>query len=62
MRKATSTPISSFDSGCNFQTDSGFIPVEQYRSLQARYNEIQQEHNNLMKERVRLEVKNSVLK
>jgi hypothetical protein len=59
--KATSTPISSFES---FQTDNvnGFVPVEKYRSLQARYNEIQHEHNNLVKERVRLEAKNLVLK
>jgi hypothetical protein len=59
--KTTSTPISSFES---FQTDSvnGFVPVEKYLSLQVRYNEIQHEHNNLVKERVRLEAKNLVLK
>jgi hypothetical protein len=61
--KATSTPTSSFESGwSNFQTDSGFVPIEQYRSLQARYDEIHREHNNLVKERVCLEAKNSVLK
>jgi hypothetical protein len=61
--KATSTPISSFESGwSNFQTDGRFIPVEQYRLLQARYNEVHREHINLVKERVLLEAKNSVLK
>jgi len=61
--KATSTPASSFESGWpNFQTDGGLVPVEQYRSLQARYEEIHREHDNLLKERVRLEAKNSVLK
>ena len=61
--KATSTPASSFEFGwSNFQTDGGFIPVEQHRSLQARYDEMHGEHINLVKELVRLEAKNSVLK
>jgi hypothetical protein len=61
--KATSTPISSFESGwSNIPTNGGFVPVEQYRSLQAQYEEIHREHINLVKERVRLEAKNSVLK
>ena len=61
--KTTSTPISSLESGwSNFQTDGGFVPVEQYCSLQAQYDEMHQEHINLMKELVCLEAKNSVLK
>ena len=61
--KTTSTPISSLESGwSNFQTDGGFVPVEQYHSLQVQYDEMHQEHINLMKELVHLEAKNSVLK
>jgi hypothetical protein len=61
--KATSTPASSLESGwSNFQTDSGFVPIEQYRSLQARYDEIHREYSNLVKERICLETKNLVLK
>jgi hypothetical protein len=61
--KATSTPVSSFESGwSNIHTDSGFVPIEQYRSLKAQYDEIHREHINVMKEHVRLEAKNLVLK
>jgi hypothetical protein len=61
--RATSTPISSYKSGwSNIQTDSGFVPVEQYYSLQAQYNKIHREHTNLIKEHVYFAAKNSVLK
>ena len=61
--KLTSTPISSLESGwSNSQVDGRYVPVEQYRSLQARYDEMHREYTRLMKEGVRLEAKNSVLK
>lgn len=61
--KATSTPPSSFESGwSNFQAEGRSIPIEQYRSLQARHNEMHREYLNLMKEHLRLEAKNSALK
>ncbi|KAF8957137.1 hypothetical protein BDZ97DRAFT_1924867 [Flammula alnicola] len=60
---STSTSSSSFETGWpNFQTNGGVVPVEQYRSLQARYDEMNREYINVVKERVRLEAKNSVLK
>lgn len=61
--KPTSTPISSLESGwSNSQVDGRYVPVEQYRSLQARYDEMHHEYTRLMKEGVHLEAKNSVLK
>jgi len=48
--KATSTSTSSFESGWsnnNVQADSALVSIEQYRSLQARFNEMQREHSNL---------------
>ena len=60
--KATSTSNSSFETGWpNVQADSAFS-IEQYRSLQARFNEMQQEHSNLVKQCDILEAKNSALK
>ena len=56
------TPISSESDWTNLPTDGGFVPVAQYRSLQARFNEMHREHANLVKERLVLEAKNSVLK
>ncbi len=41
---------------------AGFVPVEQYRALQARFNEMHREHANLVKDRLVLEAKNTVLK
>lgn len=61
IAKASST--SSFESGwSNIQSNSGFVSVEQYRSLQARHNEMYREYVNLVKECDRLKAKNSVLK
>ncbi|KJA24701.1 hypothetical protein HYPSUDRAFT_200266 [Hypholoma sublateritium FD-334 SS-4] len=56
------TPISSESDWSNLPTDGGFVPVEQYRALQARFNEMHREHANLVKERLVLEAKNTVLK
>lgn len=58
----STTPISSESDWTNLPTDGGFVPVEQYRSLQARFNEMHREHANLVKERLVLEAKNAVLK
>ena len=61
--KATSTSTSSLESGwSNVQTDSALVSIEQYRSLQARFNEMQREHSNLIKQCELLSVKNSTLK
>ena len=65
--KVTTTPISSFESGwsnSNFSKEGGLgvVPIEQYRTLQARFNEIHRENNNLVKEYICLEAKNTVLK
>ena len=55
------TRPASFGGWSNIQTDSGFVPIEEYRSLKAQY-EIHRENINLVKECVCLEAKNSVLK
>ena len=61
IAKASST--SSFESGwSNIQSNSGFVSVEQYCSLQARHNEMYREYVNLVKECDHLKAKNSVLK
>ena len=61
--KATSTSTSSLESGwSNVQTDSALVSIEQYRSLQARFNEMQREHSNLIKQCELLSVKNLMLK
>ena len=61
--KPASMPTSSFNSGwSNLQADGIFVPIKQYHSLQARYDEMHGEYANFMKERVRFEAKNSVLK
>jgi hypothetical protein len=61
--KATSTSNSSFESGWpNVQADSALVSFEQYRLLQARCNEMQREHSNLVKQCDLLEAKNSALK
>jgi hypothetical protein len=61
--KATSTSTSSLESGwSNVQTDSALVSIEQYRSLQARFNEMQREHSNLIKQCELLSAKNSTLK
>ncbi|KJA25530.1 hypothetical protein HYPSUDRAFT_199677 [Hypholoma sublateritium FD-334 SS-4] len=61
--KGTSTPVSSFESGwSNFPADGQVVSIEQYRTLQARFNEINRENSNLVKECIRLEAKNGVLK
>ena len=61
--QGTTTPISSFESGwSNLPAEGGFVSIEQYRTLQARFNEIHRENSNLVKEHIRLEAKNAVLK
>ena len=61
--KATSTPTSSLESAwSNIQTDSALVSIKQYHSLQARFNEMQREHSNLVKQCELLSVKNSTLK
>jgi wobble nucleotide-excising tRNase len=61
--KAKSTSTSSFESGWpNVQADNALVSIEQYRSLQARFNEMQREHSNLVKQCDLLEAKNSALK
>jgi hypothetical protein len=61
--KTTSTSTSSFESGwSNIQADSALVSIEQYRSLQARFKEMQREHSNLVKQCDLLEAKNSALK
>jgi hypothetical protein len=61
--KATSTSNSSFESGwSNVQANSALVSMEQYLSLQARFNEMQREHSNLVKQCDLLDAKNSALK
>ena len=61
--KGTSTSTSSFESGwSNVQADSALVSIEQYRSLQSRFNKMQREHINLVKQCDLLEAKNLTLK
>jgi hypothetical protein len=62
--KGTSTSTSSFESGgwSNVQADGALVSIEQYRSLQSRFNEMQREYINLLKQCDLLEAKNSTLK
>lgn len=63
VTKGMTTPVSSFESGwSNLPTEGGVVSIEQYRTLQARFNEISRENSNLVKEHIRLEAKNTVLK
>ena len=59
--KATST--STLESGwSNVQTDSALVYIKQYCLLQARFNEMQWKHSNLVKHCELLSAKNSTLK
>jgi hypothetical protein len=61
--KATSTSTSSLESGwSNIQSNGALVSIKQYCSLQARFNKMQQEHSNLVKQCELLSDKNSMLK
>ncbi|KAF8147194.1 hypothetical protein B0H34DRAFT_391152 [Crassisporium funariophilum] len=58
-----STSTSSLESAwSNVQANNGLVSVERYRSLQARFNEMQLEHGKLVKQCELLAAKNAALK